>query len=141
MSETHEPAAKSGHLLPFRPRYHETDQSGIVHHSVYLRWFEDGRVEMMRERGLDFPKLEIEDRVGMAVHHIDIRYRLPARFDEALVIETWVGQLKRASIRFDYRLWRDDVLLADARVGVACINLDSMHAIRIPPAVSAVCAP
>ncbi len=134
-----QPPAKSGFLHALRPGYHETDQSGIIHHSVYLRWFEDARVALMRSRGMDFGALEREDRVGMAVHHADVRYRMPARFDEALEVEVWVGQARRASMRFDYRLWRGEELLCEASIGIACIDLDGMHAIRIPEKVRRGC--
>ena len=70
-SDKDAPEPRSGFLLAFRPRYHETDQSGIVHHSVYLKWFEDARVALFRSRGMNFGELERVDRVGMAVHHAD----------------------------------------------------------------------
>ncbi|MEM6957398.1 MAG: thioesterase family protein [Myxococcota bacterium] len=136
---SNEPPPRSGFLHSLRAAYHETDQSGIVHHSTYLKWFEDGRVALFRDRGMDFRQLEVEARVGMAVHHADVRYRLPARFDDALDLEVWVGELRRASVRFDYRLWRGETLLADARIGIACIHLDRMSAIRIPEAVARCC--
>ncbi|MFT5354074.1 MAG: acyl-CoA thioester hydrolase [Polyangiales bacterium] len=133
------PPARSGFLHAFRPRYHETDQSGIVHHSVYLKWFEDARVALFRARGMNFGELERVDRVGMAVHHADVRYKLPARFDDEIEAEVWLGEVKRATLRFDYRLWRGEELLSEAKISIACIHLDRMRAIRVPDAVRRCC--
>lgn len=129
----------AAHRHHVRAGYGDTDQSGIVHHAVYLRWLEDARVSMWRERGMVFRALERDERVGMAVHDLRVRYRHPARFDDALEIEAWVGELRRASVRVDYRVWRADELLAEAEVTLACIDLDRMRAIRIPEAVRACC--
>lgn len=137
-------APESGELRkPFthalRPGYGDTDQSGVVHHAVYLRWYEDARVAYLRDRGADFAALEAE-RVGMAVHQADLKYMLPARFDDDLRIEVWVGELGRARLRFDYRVWKGEDLLSEASIHIACIHLDRMRAIRIPDSVRRCCS-
>lgn len=88
---------------------------------------------------MNFGELERVDRVGMAVHHADVRYKLPARFDDEIEAEVWVGEMKRATLRFDYRLWRGDDLLSIAKIHIACIHLDRMRAIRVPDAVRRCC--
>ncbi|MEM9070145.1 MAG: thioesterase family protein [Myxococcota bacterium] len=130
---------RSQHLLRRRAGYGDTDQSGIVHHAVYLRWLEDARVDLWRSRGMDFAELERSERVGMAVHSIEMRYHRAARFDDALDVEVWVGDLSRVRIRVDYRVWRDEELLMEAKVTLVCIHLDRMRAIRIPEAVRVCC--
>ncbi len=124
---------------PVRPGYGDTDQSGVVHHAVYLRWYEDARVAFLRSRGADFAALEAE-RVGMAVHRADLQYMLPARFDDELRVEVGVGELGRARLRFDYHVRRGDDLLSEARIHIACIHLDRMRAIRIPESVRRCCS-
>jgi acyl-CoA thioester hydrolase len=123
-----------------RPAYGDTDQSGVIHHAVYLRWLEEARTAYLRDEGVGFRALE-EARVGFAVVHADLRYRKPARFDEELVVEAWVGKLGRAQLRFDYRILRGDELLLEAELTLACIHLDHMRAIRLPDAVRALCEP
>jgi acyl-CoA thioester hydrolase len=95
-----------------RVRYAETDQMGVVYHANYLVWFEIGRVELMRQRGLDYKRMEAEDGCGIAVVEATARYKAPARYDDELVIETTLLKLRGPLIRFGYRILRvDDGLL------------------------------
>ena len=71
-----------------RVRYAETDQMGVVYHSNYLIWFEVGRVELIRQLGLDYKRMEEEEGCGISVVDVHARYRAPARYDDELVIET-----------------------------------------------------
>src|ERR1700712_5330972 len=89
-----------------RVRYAETDQMGVVYHANYLVWFEIGRVELMRQRGLDYKEMESEDGCGIAVVEVTVRYKAPARYDDELVIETTVLKARGPIIRFGYRILR-----------------------------------
>jgi acyl-CoA thioester hydrolase len=124
-----------------RPAYGDTDQSGIVHHAVYLRWLEEARTTYLRDAGLDFRELEQGQRIGVAVARAEIRYIRPARFDDDLVVEAWVGKLGGAQMRFDYRVSKGEELLLEAEITLACIDLVRMRAIRIPPAIRSCCDP
>ena len=123
--------------MPFthevRAGYGDTDQGGIVHHSVYLRWLEEARVEFLRAEGVDYKRLERDGRVGLAVARADLRYVLPARFDDLLTVELEVARARGATIVLDYRIRRDDALLLEATLTLACIDLDRMRPIRLPP--------
>lgn len=57
---------------------------------------------------------------------------MPARLDDQLIVETQVKQIKKASIIFEQKLWRDDVCLCQANVLVATVNLAQMKPIAIP---------
>jgi acyl-CoA thioester hydrolase len=89
-----------------RVRYAETDQMGVVYHANYLVWFEVGRVEMIRQMGLDYKRMEQEDGCGIAVVQVDVRYRAPARYDDELVIETRLMAARGPVVRFGYRILR-----------------------------------
>ena len=91
-----------------RVRYAETDQMGVVYHSNYLIWFEVGRVEYMRELGLDYKRMEEEEGCGIAVVDVHVRYRAPARYDDELVIQTRLLAARGAVVRFGYRILRAD---------------------------------
>src|SRR5664279_6476514 len=71
-----------------RVRYAETDQMGVVYYANYLVWFEVGRAELMRQRGLDYKQMEIEEDCLMAVVEATVRYKAPARYDEEPVSYT-----------------------------------------------------
>src|SRR5271167_3850669 len=89
-----------------RVRYAETDQMGVVYHANYLVWFEVGRVELMRQRGLDYKHMEGEG-FGIAVVEATARYKAPARYDDELIIETTLLKVRGPIIRFGYRILRD----------------------------------
>ena len=90
-----------------RVRYAETDQMGVVYHANYLIWFEIGRVELMRQRGLDYGRMEAEEGCGIAVVEARVRYKAPARYDDDLVIETRVLKARGPIIQFGYRIVRE----------------------------------
>ena len=95
-----------------RVRYAETDQMGVVYHANYLIWFEVGRVELMRQRGLNYKRMEIEESCGIAVVEATARYKAPARYDDELIVQTTVKSVRGPVIRFVYRILRaDDGLL------------------------------
>ena len=96
-----------------RVRYAETDQMGVVYHANYLVWFEIGRVELMRSVGLDYRRLEEEFACLISVVEAQVRYKLPARYDDDLVIRTGLEALRGSIIRMRYEVLRaaDGVLL------------------------------
>jgi acyl-CoA thioester hydrolase len=118
-----------------RVRYAETDQMGVVYHANYLIWFEIGRVELMRQHGLDYKRMEEEEGCMIAVVEATARYKAPARYDDQLVIETQVVQARGPIIRFGYRILRieDGLLLCEGETVHVVIGRD-MKRRRMPKA-------
>lgn len=98
-----------------RVRYAETDQMGVVYHSNYLIWFEVGRVELLRQRGLSYKRMEAEEGCGIAVVEATARYKAPARYDDELLVRTRVVAARGSVVRFAYRIVRveDGVVLCE----------------------------
>jgi acyl-CoA thioester hydrolase len=98
-----------------RVRYAETDQMRVVYHANYLVWFEVGRVEHMRQLGIDYKSMERDEGVGIAVVEVTCRYKSPARYDDELTIRTRIAEVRGSIVRFAYAIHRsaDDVLLAE----------------------------
>ncbi|HEU4635443.1 MAG TPA: thioesterase family protein [Edaphobacter sp.] len=98
-----------------RVRYAETDQMGVVYHANYLVWFEIGRVDFIRSLGMDYRTMEQEDGLAIAVVDVSARYKLPARYDDELRIETRLNAARGAVIKFGYQVKRDadDALLCE----------------------------
>ena len=90
-----------------RVRVVDTDMMGIAHHAAYLSYFETGRIEYMRARGVVYSEWVGRD-VHLPVVEVKIRYRRPARFDDLLLLETSLGKSTPFSLRFDYRITRQD---------------------------------
>ena len=111
------------HTITFRVRYAETDQSCVVHHSVYPVWFEMGRVELLRSSGVTYTELERQGFFFVVVD-LHVRYRQPARFDDDLELETRRGDKTKVTLVHNYQLIRrsDGELLTEGSTLIACIN-------------------
>lgn len=98
-----------------RVRYAETDQMGVVYHANYLVWFEVGRVEFIRQIGLDYKRMEQEEGAMIAVIEVKARYRAPARYDEELAVRTRLAGVRGGIVRFGYQVVRmdDEVVLCE----------------------------
>jgi acyl-CoA thioester hydrolase len=116
-----------------RVRYAETDQMGVVYHANYLVWFEVGRVEFLRAKGLSYKEMELEEGCAIAVVEASARYRSPARYDDELDIETELITARGAVVRFGYRVVRvsDGVLLCEGETVHVVVGPD-MKKRRLP---------
>ena len=95
-----------------RVRYAETDQMGVVYYGNYFTWFEVGRVELCRQLGFEYKRMEAEDDSYIVVAEASCRYKRPARFDDLLTIRTQVKETQRRTIRFGYEIFNDGELIA-----------------------------
>ena len=102
------------HETSFRVRYAETDQMGVVYHSNLIVWFEVGRVEMMRQLGFTYREME-RDGMHLPVVDVSCRYKLPARYDDIVVIRTRLVNVRESLVHFGYEIARqeDGALLAE----------------------------
>ena len=91
-----------------RVRYAETDQMGVVYYGNYYLWFEVGRVELCRQLGFEYKKMETADDSFIVVAESSCRYRKPAKFDDVLRIRTRIAEAQRRTIRFAYEIYRDE---------------------------------
>ena len=130
------PAENEKHIRwTHRAAYVDTDQGGVVHHSAYVRWLETARIELLRNHGLTYKDLEDVHRLALPVVDVHIRYMRPVHYDEQVDIVCWVGNLKRASIRFDYVIERRGERLTEAEVTCACISYQDRKIRSIPELV------
>jgi acyl-CoA thioester hydrolase len=90
-------------LERIRVRYGETDQMGHAYYANYLFWFEQARGAWCRDRGFTYKSLEAEG-IFLPVVEVHVNYRGEIKYDEWITVEVWVSELRRAAIRFDYRI-------------------------------------
>lgn len=97
-----------------RVRYAETDQMGVVYYANFFVWFEVGRVEYLRARGLSYRDLEKDDGCYIPVVDAHCRYKAPARYDDLIVLRTRVTKRRGPILHFAYEAVRagDGQLLA-----------------------------
>ncbi|MDE3167031.1 MAG: acyl-CoA thioesterase, partial [Acidobacteriota bacterium] len=92
----------------------ETDNMGVVYYANYYVWMEVGRVDLCKACGFNYRDMEIEDGVFLAVAESECRYRFPARFDDEVLVKTWIDRASPRMVTFAYemRLAQDDRVLA-----------------------------
>ena len=107
-----------------RVRYGETDQMRVAYYAHYLNWFEVGRSNLLRERGVSYREVETQG-IFLPVVEAHCRYLKPARYDDLLRIVTKVSQAQGARLSFEYEIRRtgpsntDDLLATGNTVHVA----------------------
>jgi acyl-CoA thioester hydrolase len=119
-------------VVHVRVRFYETDLMGIVHHASYVQYLEVARVEWLRRRGVTYAAWAANG-LHLPVVEVSIRYRAPSKFDDELEIETTLGELRAASLRFDYRVYRvgdepERTLCVEGSTRLACV--DDRHTLR-----------
>ncbi len=122
-------------LFPIRVYYEDTDAGGVVYHARYLHFFERARTEFLRNLGFSQQVLLQEKSIAFVVKSMSIDYRIPAKLDDELIVETFVSEIKGASILFTQTLKRNDVILSTATVIVASVDLIKMKPIALPKEV------
>jgi len=116
-----------------RVRYAETDQMGVVYYANFFVWFEIGRVELLRQLGFHYKRMELEDDCQIPVVEANCRYKSPAHYDDELLLETRILGMRPTVIKFGYRLLRpaDDKLLAEGETTHVTVNR-SFHKVSLP---------
>lgn len=121
------------HRFPVRIYYEDTDFSGAVYHAAYLKFFERGRTEFLREQGIHHFELAAEG-LAFAVRSMDIHFDGAARIDDLLTVTTEVAAISGARLTLSQTIIRDDKVLTRATVVVAAIKTSGGPA-RLPKAI------
>jgi acyl-CoA thioester hydrolase len=90
-----------------RVRYAETDQMGVVYHANYYVWFEVGRVEYLRQAGVNYKEMESKDDCFIVVAESSCRHRRPARYDELIRVRTRISKGNSRMCRLEYEVLND----------------------------------
>lgn len=106
-----------------RINYYETDMMSIVHHSNYIRFFEEARCDFMEQIGCNVKKLE-DKGVSVAVVDAYAKYIVPLKFDDKVYITTKLTKLSAAKMEFEYeiRFADSDILATVGKTSHCCVN-------------------
>ena len=127
-------AAARVHEFEVRVTYGDTDKMGVIYYANYFKFFELGRVELMRSLGIRYRDLELDRKLYLPVTEAQCRYHGPSRYDDLLRVSTRLAHLGRASIAFHYEIHdRDsaDRLVASGHTRHAVVN-ERWQPTRIP---------
>ena len=120
--------------ITIRVRYAETDRMGLLHHANYLVYFEHGRTELLRARGISYRDLEDQGYL-LVLTRVQVRYRGPARYDDLLTLRTTVIRTTAVKIEHRYELLRDGQLLAEGETTLGCVDREG-RVQRLPSLLS-----
>jgi len=114
-----------------RVRYKDTDTMSVVYYGNYLTYFEVGRVEYLRERGL--PMSQVDRRIHMPVVEAHVQFVKPARLDDLLAVTCRVSERKRASFTFSYEIRNETKdLVVSGYTRHACWDPGTSRMVPIP---------
>lgn len=93
-------------IVPYEhhTKYHETDQQGIIHHSNYVKWMEDARMNLMEQLGLGYKQMETME-IMSPVLSMSIEFRSAVKFDDTVVIDTQVIAYDGYKMEIAYRIY------------------------------------
>ena len=94
------------HQTQIRVRYSETDQMRVAYHGNYAQYFETGRVEWLRNKGISYKWME-DNGIMLPVVSLTMNYKKPARYDELLTLKTILKNRTSVKIEFDYELYNE----------------------------------
>jgi acyl-CoA thioester hydrolase len=86
-----------------RVRYSETDRMGVAHNKSYFEWFEIGRTEFCRKKGIPYKEIEAQGFYLVVVESL-CRYRKPLRYDQSFVIRVTLREATPKKVVFDYEI-------------------------------------
>ncbi|MDQ7091508.1 MAG: tol-pal system-associated acyl-CoA thioesterase [Methylococcales bacterium] len=117
---------------PVRIYYEDTDAGGVVYHANYLKFFERGRTEMLREKGFEQDQLKINEGIIFAIRSLTIDYLSLTFFNDLIEVHSKISCLKKASLIFDQSIHRGDTLLSKATITVVCLDAKTMRPKALP---------
>jgi acyl-CoA thioester hydrolase len=120
------------HQIEVRVRYSETDQMGVVYHGNYIPYFEIGRVEWLRNKGISYKSLE-ESGIALPIVSMTINYKKSACYDDLLIVRTKFKKNSTVKIEFDCEIWSEqNELLTTATFILVFVNLKTGRP-TVPP--------
>ena len=107
--------------ITIRVRYAETDRMGLLHHANYFVYFEQGRTELLRKRGMTYRDMEDAGHL-LVIVDLGCKFKRPAYYDDVLTLRTTVERVTHVKIVHKYEALRDGLLLAEGHSTLACVD-------------------
>jgi len=118
--------------ITIRVRYNETDQMSYVHHGNYASYFEMGRLEWLRNKGISYKEME-ENGVMLPVYALATRFVSPAKYDDLLVITTRLKEMPSVRISFEYEIHnQENKLIATGETTLVFVNMKTGRPMKAP---------
>lgn len=95
------------YLYERRAYYHETDQMGVIHHSNYLKWMEEARINLLDSCGVSYKLME-DNGIISPVTAISIDYKTPCKFDDIVILELNITEYTGVKMTFEYKIYNKE---------------------------------
>jgi acyl-CoA thioester hydrolase len=116
----------------FRIRYGETDQMGVVYHGNYAQFFENGRIEWLRNIGISYKTME-QNNIMLPVVSLQCNFKKSAEFDDEITVKTTLKKIPTVKIEFDYEITNQkNELLTTGSTILAFISMETKKPVRCP---------
>ena len=91
-------------------QYYETDKMGITHHSNYIRWMEEARIDFLKQIGWSYDELERSGIISPVIR-VDCQYKVTTTFYDIIIIQVWVKEISGAKLKIGYEMKNNDVVV------------------------------
>lgn len=91
-------------------KYYECDRMGITHHSNYVRFMEEARVDYLDQLGYGFDRIEAEGVVSPVIS-ISCNYKRPTTFKDVIEVEVNISNIQDLKFEFTYTMRVDDKIV------------------------------
>lgn len=124
-------------MLPIRVYYEDTDCGGVVYYANYLRYFERGRTEFLRERGVSLTDCH-DKGIVFVVTRAEVEYLSPGRYNDLLLLDTQLTDISRITMTFRHSIKREgsEKELVRGSVVLASVNKDG-RPVKLPEDIRA----
>ena len=104
-------------------QYYETDKMGIVHHSNYIRWMEEARIDFLERMGWPYDRLETEGILSPVIG-VDCKYKANSLFPDQIEIYASVSEYSGVKFKIGYVMKKGDVVVAEGHTEHCLVSLD-----------------
>ena len=118
--------------FPVRVYYEDTDAGGVVYYANYLKFFERARTEMLRALGCEQDQLRANENILFVVRSVQVDYLRSALFNDLLEVSCNITELKKASLTFEQHITRQNEVLCNGVIRIACLDSNTMRPKAIP---------
>ena len=125
-------------MLPIRIYYEDTDCGGVVYYANYLRYFERGRTEFLRDRGISLTGCHDDKGILFVVTKAELEYLSPGRYNDLLLLDTQLTDISGVKMTFSHIIKREgsEKELVRGMVTLASVNSDG-RPVRLPEKIRA----
>jgi len=119
------------HAFSVRVYYEDTDHGGIVYYANYLKFMERARTEFLRDAGIELDELESVSGIVFAVTEAHVHYLNPARFNDVLIVDSTLIEVRGARMTFQQQIRREAENIVESEIRLACMDREGRPR-RIP---------